>query len=354
MFWRFVLSGLRYRRRRLLVTFSALAVASGLATVLFSVYSDLDRKLRGEFRHNGANAVLAPTGESTTVPRRAVEEAETAGISAAPFLFTVGQLRGEPVVVAAIDFRRAAPLTGFWRVEGERLAAKGECLAGGDAAKHFGLAAGQRVELDGAPCMLRGIVTTGGPEDAQILVPLGPEESVSLIQVRADTPRLPGLRERMARKFPGVEVRLLYAVAETEANVVLKVRSVLFLLSALILTITTLCVTTNFSALLLERRKEIGIMKAIGAGERAIASLFFAESLTLALSSTVAGYGTGLVAAFWIGKRIFPSAPGILPGVDLLAFFPVAATTLAVAALATFLQASRIWRLEAAQVLRGD
>ncbi len=354
MFWRFVLSGLRYRRRRLLVTFSALAVASALATVLFSVYSDLDRKLRGEFRQNGANAVLAPAGDSATVPRGAVEEAERAGVAAAPFLFAVGRLGGEPVVVAAIDFGRAATLTGFWRVEGERRAAPGECLAGSEAAKHFGLASGQRVDLDSAPCILRGIVTTGGPEDAQILVPLGSAESVSLIQIRADAPRLPELRERMARKFPGVDLRLLYAVTETEANVVLKVGKVLFLLSVLILTITTLCVTTNFSALLLERRKEIGILKAIGAGERAIASLFFAESLTLALSSTFAGYAAGLVAAFWIGKRIFPSASGVLPGVDLLAFFPVAATTLTVAALATLLPASRIWRLEAAQVLRGD
>jgi putative ABC transport system permease protein len=285
---------------------------------------------------------------------RAVQEAEAAGASAAPFLFTVGQLQGEPVVVAAVDFSRAAALTGFWRVEGERRAAAGECLAGSEAAKHFHLAAGQALELDGVRCTLRGIVTTGGPEDAQILVPLGARDAVSLIQIRADPPRLPDLRERMKRKFPGVDVRLLYAVAETEANVVLKVKSVLFLLSVLILAVTTLCVTTNFSALLVERRKEIGVLKAIGAGERAIAALFFAESLVLALTSTASGYGAGLGAAYWIGRRIFPSAAGALPGVDLLSFFPVAATTLAVAALGTILPAARIWRLEAAEVLRGD
>lgn len=347
MFSRFVLAGLRYRRRRLMVTFAALSVASALATVLFSVYSDLERKLRGEFRRNGANVILAPAGG--TAPWRVVEEAEKLGVAAAPFLFTVGQLRGEPVVVAALDFARAAELTAYWRVEGARRALEGECLAGSEAARHFGLALGQRLELEGAPCILRGIVTTGGAEDAQLLVTLPRVDAVSLILVRADAGQLPALR-----RIPGIDVRLLHAVAETEANVVLKVRQVLFLLSVLILTITTLCVTSNFSALLFERRKEIGILKAIGAAERGIAALFFAESLTLAAAATVAGYALGLGAAYGIGRRVFPSSAGVLPGVDWFAVFPVAAVTLAVAAVATLVPASRIWRLEAAQVLRGD
>src|SRR5262249_35685883 len=50
MFLRFVIAAVRFRRRRLVLAFSAVAVAATLATALFSVYSDIERKMRVEFR----------------------------------------------------------------------------------------------------------------------------------------------------------------------------------------------------------------------------------------------------------------------------------------------------------------
>jgi putative ABC transport system permease protein len=154
-----------------------------------------------------------------------------------------------------------------------------------------------------------------------------------------------------ARPEPVAAVEPAPAVAETEANVVLKVRSSLYLLTALILAITTLCVSSNFSALVSERSKEIGVLKAIGAAEEKIAALFLSESLLLGLGSTVTGYLTGLAVAWWIGRRIFPDSP---VEVNFSVFLPVAGVTLAVAAAATLAAAGRIWRLRPAIILRGE
>ena len=68
MFLRFVVAAVRFRRRRLLLAFSALAVAATLATALFSIYSDIDRKMRVEFRGYGANLIIAPAGDARTIP----------------------------------------------------------------------------------------------------------------------------------------------------------------------------------------------------------------------------------------------------------------------------------------------
>src|SRR5579871_3969567 len=106
MFLRFVTAALRFRRRRLLLAFSALAVAATLATALFSVYSDIERKMRIEFRGYGANMIIAPAGDAGTLPLDAVSRAESLGVTAAPFLYRVGRVHGEPVVVAGVDFRR--------------------------------------------------------------------------------------------------------------------------------------------------------------------------------------------------------------------------------------------------------
>jgi putative ABC transport system permease protein len=338
----------RFRRRRLLLAFSALAVAATLATALFSVYSDIERKMRVEFRGYGANLIVAPAGDARTLPLDAVARAEAVGVTAAPFLYTIGRLHGEPVVVAGVDFRRAAPLIAYWHAP---TPGPGECLAGISAAAHFHLTPGAKAELDFPPCVVRAILSTGGPEDAQIVTPFA-GDAASIIQVRADGARLGQLRAALARALPDADVRVLHAVAETEANVVLKVRSSLYLLTALILAITTLCVSSNFSALVIERGKEIGVLKAIGAAERKIAALFLSESLLLGAGSAVAGYAAGLVVAWWIGRRIFPESAAV--GVDFGVFLPVAGVTLAVAAVATLAAAASIWRIEPAVILRGE
>ena len=349
IFWKFVAAAVRFRRRRLALAFSALALAATLATALFSVYSDVERKMRAEFRGYGANLVIAPAGDARTIPLAAVDRAEALGATAAPFLYRVERLRGEPVVVASTDFRRAAPLVGYWHVA--RFPAAGECLLGATVASHFHLSIGQAAALDSGSCTVRGIVSTGGAEDAQVIVPFT-GNLASLVQVRAAGERLPEIQAALAKALPGSDVRLLHAVAETEASVVLKVRSSLFLLALLILAITTLCVSSSFSALVIERAREIGVLKAIGAPESRIAALFLSESLLLGLGSAITGYIAGLALAWWIGRVTFPSSAAV--GVDFRVFLPVTGVTLCVAALATLVAASRIWRIQPAVILRGE
>lgn len=360
MFWTFVCGAMRFRVRRLLLAFAGLAVAATLATALFSVYSDIERKMRSQFSGYGANLIIAPGGESRVVPLGAVAEAERLGAAAAPFIYTVGRLHNDAVVLAGIDFERAAPFTSYWRVEGASAVREPDCLAGTIAAQHFHLAIGERAELASGACTIRGIITTGGPEENRIVLPFaaaaraaGLSGVASVVQVRADGRRLHQIRLTLANALPQAEVRLVHAIAETEANVALKVRGSLFLLTTLILAITTLCVTGNFSALVIERSKEIGILKAIGAAENKIAAIFLSESFVLALISTIVGYAVGLGLAYWIGRQIFTGSASAA-GVDFKVLAPVAGVTMAVALIATLLSASRIWKIEPARILRGE
>jgi putative ABC transport system permease protein len=362
VFWRFVLAALKFRRRRLLLAFFGLAVAATLATTLFSVYSDIDRKMRREFRGYGANLVIAPAGNSQTVPLRAVSEAERLGVAAAPFLYTVGRVADERVVTAGIDFERAQPLISYWEVAGSRTAGSGECLAGVTLATHFHANIGQTIPLESGPCIVRGIVTTGGAEDSRLMVPFqrasveaGWQNAASLVEVRADGRRVDEIRASLARALPETDVRVLHAIAETEARVVLKVRTAVFSLAFVIFAIATLCVTGNFSALVIERGKEIALLKAIGAADGKIAALFLSESLVLAVVSAVAGYAAGLAVAYGIGRKIFPdSAPIAAIGVNFGVLAPVVAVTVLVAAIATLFAAWRIWQIEPALILSGE
>src|ERR1700730_14249500 len=93
----FVTRAIKHRKRRLLLAFAAMTVAATLATALFSVYSGIDRQIRGEFRGYGANLIIVPGDSSHTVPLAAVNAAEHLGSTASPLLFSVVQIDGQSI-----------------------------------------------------------------------------------------------------------------------------------------------------------------------------------------------------------------------------------------------------------------
>jgi len=359
MFWTFVIRALKYRKQRLLLAFSALAIAAALATVLFGIYSTVERRLRDEFRSYGANIAAVP-GSGNTVSLELAAAAERLGAAASPFLVTSGRIGKAAIPVAGFIPGKAAPMTPYWHMrQGTREISAGGCIAGVLLAARLRLTVGLPVELSGAPCTLKGVVSTGGVEDQELLVPFetaamlaGLHDVASVIEIRAPGERVEAVRAALARQFPAADVRTNLAVAETESNVVLKIRASLFLLTLFVLVITTLCVSTNFSEMVTERSKEIGILKAIGGGERRIAAFFISESAALALAATLTGYVAGVFAAAGIGREVFGGVFRLQPNWAVLGI--VAGVMLAVAAIATAIAASRIRGIQPAMILRGE
>jgi len=346
MFLKFILRALQYRKQRLILAFAALAVAATLATVLFGIYGTVQQRFREQFRAYGANLVAVPANGGT-VPISIAKAAEDLGADAAPFLVTTIQIGSKTVPVAGFNPEKTKPLTAYWKVWAP-------CMAG----VQLGLKIGDAVA--GVPgCRIQGILSTGGPEDSELLVPLevaqniaGVSNAASMIQIRAPGDRLGAIQNTLQTRYPIAQFRAVRSVADTETNVIVKIRAALFLLTLLILTITTLCVSSNFSEMVMERAKEIGILKALGAAERRIAGFFLSESAALAIAASIVGYAAGLLSAAAIGQEIF--GVGFHLQGDWFVFAVVAIVMIAVAAMATAIAASRIWNIEAAVILRGE
>ena len=342
MFWRFVLGALKLRRRRLFLAFCDMAVAGALATALFTVYSDVEKKLSEQFQAYGPNVVISGASGAITVPLAAVDEARKRGGSATPILYALDQLNGRPVGLTGID---AIPQ--YWHIEG----ARGPCMAG----VSLGLKPRDFIQLRKLRCQIIGVVSTGAAEDNQIILPFatvaqlsGINDAASIIQVRMPANRI----GELIKALPEADVRLVRALAETESNVVLKVRLALFVLLAIILVIVTISVSSNFGELVIERSKEIGILKAIGAAEFKIAALFAAESLILAILATLAGYMLGIFLAGWIDRSVFDS--GFAVHFNPLVLILSGLVTFLVALSATGIATGRIWRIQPAIILRGE
>jgi len=356
MFLHVLWRAMRQRRQRIGLALAALTVSATLAAALLSFYADIEGKLRREFRGYGANLVVAPAGDGETIPLAALGEAEKYG-EAAPFLYSVQPVHGELVVLAGVDFRRLGPLSGYWRVQGRSSPLPGECLIGEQVAERFRLRPGSEIEAAGERRRVAGIVSTGGAEDSQVLLPIGElaqhtglAGQASLIALRADGAQIHQVRAKLAAAVSGAEVRLLRAIAESEARVALKIRGTMLLLTLVILLISSLCVMNNFAAIVYQRRQEIGILKAIGAADRQIILLFAGEALTVGALGSLAGFAAGAWLARWLGWQIFRQP--VAARWEVLPL--VAGLTLAIALAAAVLPIREIRRIEPAVILRGD
>jgi len=333
----------------------------------------------------GANLVLSPKPDAETLPAEVYGKlaARYPDVPPLPWLYAVGRVNEQEVIYGGTELESLAALNLGWRAF-ESLEPKGSAenlaaflhrkqrtlaekeapwlLAGEKAAAHFGWQTGQPVRLEygnnAVSLPLIGMVSAGGSEDSQLFLPLsvlqeltGHQGELSLIElaVPGSAAQVESWRRELATAMPEVEVRPIRQVVESEARVVMKVRGLMFGLTGLVLGIVILSVMTTVSGLVLDRQSEIGLMKALGGGDRAISSLFAAETACLALGAGLVGYGIGFGLSQWAAQRIFQSSLQwhweVLPAVILV--------TLAVALVATAFPVHLVRRLNPAVVLKG-
>ncbi len=136
-------------------------------------------------------------------------------------------------------------------------------------------------------------------------------------------------------------------VAESEGEILNKTQLLMILITALSLVGAALGISNLVTASVMERSQEIGLLKAIGAHDKAITAVVMAEILITALAGMVIGYFVGLGFAQFIGQQVFGAAINIKPVV-----IPVVAALISLVTIAGSLPAIRmILRLDPAVVL---
>jgi putative ABC transport system permease protein len=95
--------------------------------------------------------------------------------------------------------------------------------------------------------------------------------------------------------------------------VLTRIEGLIFLITLAALFASALAVSAAMATTIFERRAEVGLMKALGAGKLVVASIFFAEATLLALLGGLAGFAVGGALAHQIGHSIFNSDISIPP-----------------------------------------
>jgi putative ABC transport system permease protein len=128
--------------------------------------------------------------------------------------------------------------------------------------------------------------------------------------------------------LPHSHAEQIRQVAQNEGTVLSRIKGLMLLITFAALLASALAVSAAMATAIYERRVEVGLMKALGAGNLAVSAIFFAEASLLALVGGVAGFSVGTLLAHQIGRSIFSSQISIEP-----VLFPI---ILAIAIFVTF------------------
>jgi putative ABC transport system permease protein len=331
----------------------SLLVGAAVISMLLNLYGGVGRKMEQEFRAYGSNAVVAPrssTSPETATSSGVMDEAvmktvqefvqQRRGGIAAPVLYAVVRLqRFSPdprlpqsanVVAVGTDLAALCQMNRGWGESKPRgystPLSQSNCAIGAGIAAHFHIGPGDAIYLqpltppagpgvqDRAPCRISTVLTTGSSEDDQVFLPLqelqsmiGMTGKISLVHlsVPGDTSQIEHSIRELSKALPGVEVRPIRQIVYSEGRILGVIRRILFSVTALILIIIAICVTATMTAMVLERRKDIGAMKAMGASDRQVMQLFLAEGAALGMGGGCAGFFLGGVCADGLAHHLF-------------------------------------------------
>ena len=261
-------------------------------------------------------------------------------------------------------------------------------MVGKALADSLGVKAGDHVGIaakDGAGSYeVAGVFESGDDADAQIYAPLdlvqalsGTDGLISSIEVSAITTPDNELSKQAAKDpsklsvadyetwyctayvssicyqlqevITGSVAKAVRQVAESEGAILDKTQLLMVLITILALVGSALGISNLITASVMERSQEIGLLKAIGANDRAVSALLLIEILIVAIIGGAIGFGVGYGFAQIIGFTVFNASIALSPMVIPLVVVLVVVVTLAgsVPAIRTVL------RLDPAEVLHG-
>jgi lipoprotein-releasing system permease protein len=146
-------------------------------------------------------------------------------------------------------------------------------------------------------------------------------------------------------------------------------KNVMFFILFFIMIVAALCILSALITFVVQKTREIGMLKAIGATDFQVAGLFLSQSAFIGVVGVLAGYGLGILALTYrneflyfmrrvTGMELFPATiyqfnelPALIVPKDILL---ICGSALVICILGGLIPAWRAWRLTPVEALRYE
>ncbi len=418
-----LLLALRYLRPKrtfvsVITLISIVGVALGVAVliIVISVMSGFDRDLRAKILGFNANLRIVANGE-TMQDYRAVMDLVSSNqnvVGVAPYVlgpvlmeteptnegqqpfFAVPYLRGaDPALESSVSVLPQKIIAGKFDLSGYGL------VIGSALAESLNLTVGDHVSITSPNEIERmkkayehkeeesilpedytitGIFDVGyydydysvvvtSLDNAQDLYDLGDSVHGLMVMLR-DPYQAPVVRQQLQRTL-GDDFRITTWLEENSAilGAVAVEKNVMFYLLFFIVIVAALCILSAQITFVVQKTREIGMLKALGATNLQISGVFLAQSAIIGVLGVLAGYGLGILALtyrneflhfmnHWTGFELFPASIygfSELPAViDVRDIAVICGSSFVICILGGVLPAMRAGRLKPVEALRYE
>jgi putative ABC transport system permease protein len=355
------------------VALLAVAIGATILSGLVTIYYDVPRQMGQEFRSYGANLVFAPSGNGAGLSAGEAEKAAgfiPAGdiVGIAPYRYETVKINEQPFMAAGTDLEEAKKTSPYWFISGQRPQGDGSALIGQEVASLVRLSPGDDFTVTGTDAggngfshgfTVSGIVQTGGTEETFIFMSLSDldglmgnsgELDVVECSISASQAELEAIAGQISENVESVAPRLVKRVTQSEGTVLAKLQALVYLVTVVVLLLTMICVATTMMAVVAERRREIGLKKALGAANRSIVMEFLGEGLFLGGLGGLLGAALGFLFSQAVSINVFARPISFQP-----LLIPVTvAVSVAITGLACLLPVKSATDVDPAIVLRGE
>ncbi len=355
--------------RRTAATASALMIGLALVTTMAilgqSAKSSVDQLLGTGMRADYvvSNATNAPF--SATI---ATQIAAVAGVQdVVPVRFAVAKVNGQPTTVAGFDPALLSRVVTITAESGVLTAGDSGVLITSTKAQEQGWKLGGTVQValpNGSRAMpITGILAPSGLLGADVILSpatlaaggVAPVDSVVYLNrvPGADAAAVSAAVGAVLADLPTVTLQDQAAYAAAQRAPIDQILSIVYALLGLAVVIAVLGIVNTLALSVIERTREVGLLRAVGMSRRQLRSMIRLESVAISVLGAVLGIGLGLV--FGVSLQRGMSGQGItmlsIPAGQLATFVVVAAL---VGVLAAVFPARRAARMDVLQAISSE
>ena len=372
MYLKMVMASLSRRKSRMLTALLAIAMGATILSGLVTIYYDIPKQMGKAFRSYGANLLVIPTGADEKISYEQLKEIEEVipadkRVGIAPYIYQNTKINEQPYIIAGTDLEGAKASSPYWLINGDWPSQTRQVLVGNEIAKALDLSLGEKISLVTAKSTgedattdfeVSGIVTTGGKEEELIFMSLTDlseiigrtDLDVVECSIEANKEELEKISADIAAKDAALTPRPVRRVTQSQDLVLNKLQSLVWIVTFIVLFIMMICVSTTMMAVVTERRKEIGLKKALGASNNGVIMDFLGEGMVLGIVGGGLGTGFGYLFALQVSMSVFARKVSFL--------WPLVPITILVSVIITVLAClypvSKAVDIEPALVLRGE